>query len=93
MVVLIIGILLIAFCVFACLPAGIGLAWGTDVVNFLKGFAPVLSAFIGLIAVFIGFADIKDKKEAKKEAEEAKILEPPLHQTPKEWNNENGKEK
>ncbi|MBQ5383995.1 MAG: hypothetical protein IIU46_06015, partial [Treponema sp.] len=54
---------------------GIGLAWGGDIVRFLKGFAPVLAAFIGLIAVFIGFADIKDKKEAKKEAEEAKALE------------------
>ena len=77
MVALIIGIILIAFCVFACLPSGIGLAWGSDIVNFLKGFAPVLAAFIGLVAVFIGFADIKDKKEAKKEAEEAKSLEPP----------------
>ncbi|MBR6080915.1 MAG: hypothetical protein IKQ66_03340 [Treponema sp.] len=75
MVALIIGIVLIAFCVFACLPSGIGLAWGGDIVRFLKGFAPVLAAFIGLIAVFIGFADIKDKKEAKKEAEEAKALE------------------
>lgn len=75
MVALIIGIVLIAFCVFACLPGGIGLAWGGDIVRFLKGFAPVLAAFIGLIAVFIGFADIKDKKEAKKEAEEAKALE------------------
>ncbi len=75
MIALIIGIVLIAFCVFACLPSGIGLAWGGDIVRFLKGFAPVLAAFIGLIAVFIGFADIKDKKEAKKEAEEAKALE------------------
>ena len=75
MVALIIGIVLIAFCVFACLPSGIGLAWSGDIVRFLKGFAPVLAAFIGLIAVFIGFADIKDKKEAKKEAEEAKALE------------------
>ena len=56
MVALIIGIVLIAFCVFACLPSGIGLAWGGDIVRFLKGFAPVLAAFIGLIAVFIGFA-------------------------------------
>ena len=75
MVALIVGILLIAFCVFACLPSGIGLAWGIDVVNFLKGCAPVLAAFIGLVAVFIGFADIKDKKEAKKEELAAKAAE------------------
>jgi hypothetical protein len=32
-----------------------------------------LAAFIGLVAVFIGVADIKDRLEAKKEeAEEAK---------------------
>ena len=75
MVALIVGLLLIAFCVFACLPAGIGLAWGADVVNFLKGCAPVLAAFVGLVAVFIGIADIKDKKEAKKEEIAAKEAE------------------
>lgn len=65
MVALIIGILLMAFCAFACIPAG--LAWSSYVIDFLKGCVPVLSAFVGLIAVFIGFADIKDKNEAKKE--------------------------
>ncbi len=65
MVAVIVGLIFIAFCVFACLPAG--LSWGMDVIQFLKGFAPVLSAFIGMVAVMIGFADIKDKKEAKKE--------------------------
>ncbi|MBO4404853.1 MAG: hypothetical protein J5780_05935 [Treponema sp.] len=75
MVALIVGLILIGFCVFACLPADViscGLYWGGNVVAFLKGFVPVLAAFIGLIAVFIGFADIRDKKEAKKEEEEAK---------------------
>lgn len=75
MVALIVGIVLIAFCVFSCLPGGIGLGWGADIVNFLKGFAPVLAAFVGLIAVFIGFADIKDKKEAKREEESVKKSE------------------
>lgn len=78
MVALIVGVILILFCVFACLPSalcGFGLTWGADVVNFLKGCAPVLSAFVGLIAVFIGFADIKDKKEAKKEEQAAKAAE------------------
>ena len=40
-------------------------------IQFLKGFAPVLAAFIGLISILIGAADIKDKKEAKKEELEA----------------------
>ena len=35
--------------------------------TFLKGFAPVLAAFVGIICLFIGAADIKDKSEAKKE--------------------------
>lgn len=71
MVALIIGILFIAFSVFACLSGGLG--WWDYVISFLKGAAPVLAALIGLIAVFIGIADIKDKIEAKKEeAEEAK---------------------
>jgi hypothetical protein len=71
MVALIVGALLIAFAVFACVPGPLG--WMADVINFLKGSIPVLAALVGLIAVFIGIADIKDRLEAKKEeAEEAK---------------------
>lgn len=66
MISIIIGLLFIAFTVFAVLPMG-PLAWGADVLSFLKGMAPVLAAFIALILFFIGAADIKDKKEAKKE--------------------------
>lgn len=73
MVSLIVGVVLIGFCVFACLPNGLG--WSSDVINFLKGFVPAFAAFCGLISVFIGFADIKDKKEAKKEELAAKNAE------------------
>jgi hypothetical protein len=73
MIAMIIGLLLIAFTVIACMPSCLG--WGSDIIAFLKGAAPVLSGFIGLIAVFIGFADMKDKKEAKKEEEAAKTAE------------------
>ncbi len=73
MISLIVGIVLIAFCVFACLP--MGLSWGADIITFLKGCAPVLAAFIGLVAVFIGYADIRDKNEAKKEEANAKLSE------------------
>lgn len=69
MISIIIGVVFIAFTVFAVLPC-CPLQWGTDVINFLKGFAPVLAAFIGLVAIFIGVADIKDKKEAEKEISE-----------------------
>jgi uncharacterized membrane protein len=71
MVALIVGALLIAFAIFACVPGPLG--WMADVINFLKGSIPVFAALVGLIAVFIGIADIKDRLEAKKEeAEEAK---------------------
>ena len=63
MVALFVGFILIAFTVFAALPpelAGFGLGW------------PILAAFVGLVSVFIGIADLKDKKEAKKEEEAAK---------------------
>lgn len=67
MISIIIGIIFIAFTVFAVLPM-CPLSWGAEVIQFLKGCAPVLAAFIGLICIFIGAADIKDKKEAKNEA-------------------------
>jgi hypothetical protein len=75
MVALFVGIILILFTVFAALSpsvAGFGLGWGPEIISFLKGCVPVLAAFIGLVAVFIGIADLKDKKEAKKEEAAAK---------------------
>ena len=66
MISIILGLIFIGFTVFAVLPS-FSLSWGAEVIAFLKGCAPVLSAFIGLICLFIGAADIKDKKEAKKE--------------------------
>ena len=74
MIALIIGILLIAFCIIAVVPMDptipLFLNWTNDVLVFLRGGAPILAAFIGLISIFIGIADIKDKIEAKKEEEE-----------------------
>jgi len=75
MVALITGIILLAFTVFALLPpdtVGFGLGWGAEVIQFLKGCLPILAAFIGLVAIFIGIADLKDKSEAKKEEAAAK---------------------
>ncbi|MBQ1948913.1 MAG: hypothetical protein II367_02005 [Treponema sp.] len=71
MISVIIGIIFIAFTVFSVLPS-FPLNWGADVIAFLKGAAPVMTAFLGLILLFIGAADIKDKNEAKKEEREAK---------------------
>lgn len=71
MVSLIAGVIFIAFTVFALLP-GCPLDWGADVLAFLRGCLPVMAALIGLICLFIGAADIKDKKEAAKEEKEAR---------------------
>ena len=72
---LLIGLVIIAAAVFAILPAqtaGFGLGWGNDVLAFLRGGVPVIAILIGLIAIFIGIADMKDRAEAKKEEEEKK---------------------
>jgi hypothetical protein len=62
---LILGLVIIAAAVYVALPAGLG--WWDHVLVFLRGAVPVLAVFIGLIAVFIGLADIKDRAEAQKE--------------------------
>jgi hypothetical protein len=62
---LILGLVIIAAAVCAVLPVGLG--WWGHVLVFLRGALPVIAVFIGLIAVFIGIADIKDRAEAQKE--------------------------
>jgi len=67
---LIIGIVILAAAAFAVISpetAGFGLGWGEDALVFLRGGLPVFSILIGIIAVFIGIADMKDRAEAKKE--------------------------
>jgi len=69
----ILGILILAAAVLAILPkdiVGFALGWGGDVLTFLRGGVPVLAIIIGIIAVFIGIADMKDRAEAKKEEKE-----------------------
>ncbi|MDR2363719.1 MAG: hypothetical protein LBD65_04815 [Spirochaetaceae bacterium] len=62
---LVFGILILIAAAFVVLPAGMD--WWEDVLSFLKGASPVIALFIGLVSVFIGIADIKDRVEAKKE--------------------------
>jgi len=69
----ILGLLIITAAVFAVLPPevlGFGLGWGNDVIAFLRGGLPVIAVLVGLIAIFIGIADMKDRAEAKKEENE-----------------------
>jgi uncharacterized membrane protein len=70
---ILVGLVFLLLSVWAMLPAAFfGLNWGEHVLAFLMGGAPILGIFIGLIAVFIGIADMKDKAEAKKEEEAEK---------------------
>ncbi len=72
MVALIVGIVFMVFAVYSVLPFTWALNWWQPVLEFLKGGIPIIALLIGIIAVFIGIADIKDRIEAKKEeAEEA----------------------
>lgn len=72
MIALTIGIVLVLFAVYAVLPVSWSLQWWPQVIEFLKGGVPIIAVFIGLIAFFVGVADIKDKQEAKKEEAEEK---------------------
>ncbi len=70
MVAFIVGIVLILFAVYSVLPFPWALDWWEPVLAFLQGGVPIVALLIGLLAVFIGIADIKDKIEAKKEEAE-----------------------
>lgn len=71
MIALVVGLVLIVFAVYSVLPIeGWGLQWWDEVLEVLKGGVPLAAVFIGLIAVLIGVADIRDRIEAKKEEEE-----------------------
>jgi hypothetical protein len=66
---LIVGIILTLFAVFAAVPAP-GIGWWKEILFVLKGFVPLLAVFIGIVALLVGVADLKDGREARKEAEE-----------------------
>jgi len=70
---LILGFAVIAVAVLAVLPAGLG--WAQDVLAFLRGSLPVLAVLIGLILIFVGIADIKDRAEEKRELKEKGVGE------------------
>ena len=69
MITVFFGFACIAFLVFAFLPQGLG--WSENIIFVLKGIAPILSALVGLVAILIGIADIRDRNEARREEQEA----------------------
>jgi hypothetical protein len=62
---LLLGLIFFAAAILAVIPAGLG--WWGDVLAFLRGALPVIALLLGLIAVFIGIADLKDRAAARKE--------------------------
>lgn len=62
---LVLGFVVIIVAVLTILPAGLG--WGADVLTFLRGALPVIALVIGLLLLFVGAADLKDRAEAEKE--------------------------
>ena len=67
MAAVIVAVVFIAASLFAVLPLDFGPNWGDYFVNFLKGAAPFLGFLIGIIALIVGIADIKDKALSRKE--------------------------
>jgi uncharacterized membrane protein len=65
---LILGFVVIIIALLAILPAGLG--WGDYVLAFLRGALPVISGLIGLILIFVGLADLKDRADAKRDAKQ-----------------------
>ncbi|MEM5947303.1 hypothetical protein WKV44_01975 [Spirochaetia bacterium 38H-sp] len=66
MLAILIGFVLIAFGLYFVLPLSWTLNWWSDFLILLKGGIPFFLFFIGLIAIMVGIADIKDRATAKK---------------------------
>jgi uncharacterized membrane protein len=62
---LILGLVVILAAVLSILPIGLG--WSAYVIAFLRGALPVAAIFIGLILLFVGVSDIKERFDTKKE--------------------------
>jgi len=73
MVALAVGVILLIAALLMCLPSVLG--WWGDVLAFLRGSIPVIAVLVGAVAILIGVADIKDKKEAEKEEKEEEKAE------------------
>ena len=67
---LVVGLILIGFTIFAGLPQGLG--WYKEMLLVLKGGLPIFTALIGLVSIFVGVADIRDRQDEKKEEEKMK---------------------
>ena len=65
---LILGFAVCLVAILAVLPVGLG--WWEDVLAFLRGSLPIIAVLIGLILVFVGISDMKDRADEKKDTSE-----------------------
>lgn len=72
MTALLVGVGLVLLAVYLVLPVSWSPQWWNSVLEFLKGGIPLGALMVGLLAIFIGITDIKDRIEAKKEEEKEK---------------------
>ena len=68
---LLFGIIVIFVALMTVLPSGLG--WGADVLAFLRGALPVVAVLIGLVLIFVGISDIKERIDAKKDSGSTEI--------------------
>ena len=62
---IILGIVIIAVAVLTIIPYGLG--WYNEVLMVLRGALPLLGGLIGIILLFAGISDLKEKADVKKE--------------------------
>jgi hypothetical protein len=67
---LVLGGIVLAAALAAIAPSGLN--WAPDVIRFLRGSVPVLAILAAAVLLFVGIADIKDLRDAKKEEEKNK---------------------
>ncbi len=65
----IIGVLMVGAGAYLVLPYEWALGWTDEMLETLKGITPIVLAVGGLLAMLLGVADIRDRAEARREAE------------------------
>ena len=69
---LVLGLTVISVAVLAVVPCGLG--WLDDVLAFLRGSLPVFAVLTGIILVFMGITDIKERADRKKDGAQSEKM-------------------
>ena len=74
MVSLFIGLLMVAGSLYVALPFDWALNWWQDILPVLKGGTPILLLGMGGMFCVLGFGDIRDRAQARKERKRSNDL-------------------